>query len=233
MKFVKGDAIAGIIMILINIIAGLIIGVVMKGMSPIEAVQKYTILTIGEGLVAQIPALLITVTAGMVVTRLDPKKRTPTWARTSADRSWRNPRPSGLRWILAASGLIPGLPHIPFLILAAVISGVAYQLYKTVAKKEEEAKAAAVPSKPGSITPRQEAGRSRRGCGGGGDGVGAADAREPGALPGSLCLHRNRWQIHERSAAANEAIAVSWISGSAFPECARAPRCRNSSRASF
>src|SRR5262249_10205093 len=70
MKFVKGDAIAGIIITLINIIGGLVIGVAMRGLTLRDAVQTYSILTIGNGLVAQIPALLISISAGMVVTRV-------------------------------------------------------------------------------------------------------------------------------------------------------------------
>ncbi|HOT01926.1 MAG TPA: flagellar biosynthesis protein FlhA, partial [Acidobacteriota bacterium] len=72
MKFVKGDAIAGIIIALINVIGGLIIGVLMKGMNLVKAAQTYTLLTIGDGLVSQIPALLISVTAGMVTSATPP-----------------------------------------------------------------------------------------------------------------------------------------------------------------
>jgi type III secretion protein V len=159
MKFVKGDAIAGIIMILINIIAGLIIGVVMKGMSPIEAVQKYTILTIGEGLVAQIPALLITMTAGMVVTRVASEETDSNLGKDIGGQIMAQPKAIGIAGgFLLLLGLIPGLPHIPFLILAVTICAVAYQLYKTAGKKEAEAKSAALPSKPGSITPARKPG---------------------------------------------------------------------------
>jgi type III secretion protein V len=70
MKFVKGDAIAGIIIVLVNIIAGLIIGVMQLGMTAGEAVQVYSVLTIGSGLVSQIPALLISISAGLVTTRV-------------------------------------------------------------------------------------------------------------------------------------------------------------------
>ena len=70
MKFVKGDAIAGIIITIVNIIAGMIVGVTQKGMTAGEAVEVYSLLTIGDGLVSQIPALLISITAGIVVTRV-------------------------------------------------------------------------------------------------------------------------------------------------------------------
>lgn len=154
MKFVKGDAIAGIIMILINIIAGLIIGVVMKGMTPLEAVQKYTILTIGEGLVAQIPALLITVTAGMVVTRVASEEENSNLGKDIGGQVLAQPKAIGIAGgFLLLLGLIPGLPHIPFLILAAVICGIAYKLYQAAEKPVEETKAV---SKPGTITPAKK-----------------------------------------------------------------------------
>ncbi len=74
MKFVKGDAIAGIVITLINVCGGIIIGVMMHGMTAIEAVQTYSLLSIGDGLVTQIPALLISITAGIVTTRVSSDK---------------------------------------------------------------------------------------------------------------------------------------------------------------
>jgi type III secretion protein V len=159
MKFVKGDAIAGIIMILINIIAGLIIGVAMKGMDVIHAVQKYTILTIGEGLVAQIPALLITVTAGMVVTRVASEETDSNLGKDIGGQILAQPKAIGIAGgFLLLLGLIPGLPHIPFLLLAAVITGMAYKLYQTKEKAESEGKTTGV-TKPGAIsTPARKPG---------------------------------------------------------------------------
>lgn len=71
MKFVKGDAIAGLVIIFVNILGGVTIGITQKGMSAAEALQLFSVLTIGDGLVSQIPALLIAITAGMIVTRVD------------------------------------------------------------------------------------------------------------------------------------------------------------------
>ena len=75
MKFVKGDVIAGIVIAVINIIGGLIIGVSMHGMTALQAAQTYTLLSIGGGLVAQIPSLLISLTAGIVTTRVSSEKK--------------------------------------------------------------------------------------------------------------------------------------------------------------
>ncbi len=111
-KFVKGDAVAGIIITLINIGAGFVIGVMQKGMPMVEAAANYTILTVGDGLVGQIPALIISTGAGIMVTR------------TAGDEDFGTEmkrqftvHPRAL-WvvsaILFAFALIPGLPQIPF-----------------------------------------------------------------------------------------------------------------------
>ena len=155
MKFVKGDAIAGIIIILINIVAGLIIGVTMKGMEVLQAVQKYTILTIGGGLVAQIPALVITVTAGMVVTRVASEESDSNLGKDIGTQVMAQPKAIGIAaGFLGLLGLIPGLPHIPFLILAAAIGGIAYALNQTKVKQEVESRASA--AKPGGIIPARK-----------------------------------------------------------------------------
>jgi type III secretion protein V len=91
MKFVKGDAMAGLIITAINIIAGVIIGVTMIDMEASEALNVYAILTIGDGLVSQIPAILIAVTAGFIVTRVASEEPSSTWARTSRASCWPSP----------------------------------------------------------------------------------------------------------------------------------------------
>ncbi|MDW8109248.1 MAG: flagellar biosynthesis protein FlhA [Candidatus Kryptonium sp.] len=121
-KFVRGDAIAGLIITVINIIGGLIIGVLQRGMSFTEALQTYTLLTIGDGLVSQIPALIISVSAGMVVTR--------NASGNQFDIEVKGQIFSHPKALLIASGvlaffaIVPGLPMLPFLALS-VISGVA------------------------------------------------------------------------------------------------------------
>lgn len=90
MKFVKGDAIAGLLIIIVNLLAGLAIGVMQKGMSAGDALQLYAVLTVGDGMVSQVPALLIAITAGIIVTR--DGQGAHDLGRISAARSWRSPR---------------------------------------------------------------------------------------------------------------------------------------------
>ena len=143
MKFVKGDAIAGIVITMINIIAGLIIGVAMHGMSATEAVQVYSVLTIGSGLVSQIPALLISISAGMIITRVAAEGPDSNLGAQVAGQILAQPKAiavaAGLMFVMA---LIPGLPKIPFFLLAAVLGGLAYALMKPRAITEEEAEVA-------------------------------------------------------------------------------------------
>jgi len=133
-KFVKGDAIAGLLINVINIVGGIIIGVAQRGMEITDALQTYTILTIGDGLVTQVPALLIATSAGIVVTRsgggdtLDLQMRSQLFS---------NPRVLGT--VSSAVGLfaiVPGMPTIPFLLLSALLGITAY-----VVKKKKKAQA--------------------------------------------------------------------------------------------
>jgi len=147
-KFVRGDAIAGLIITAINIIGGFAIGVLQQGMPFVEAAKTYTILTIGDGLVAQIPALLVSTAAGMVVSR----------AGTESDMGsditrqlFLNPKALlTAAGIMAVLGMVPGLPHIPFFLLSAASGGLAYALGQTEAqeKSAEQELAAAPPAEP-------------------------------------------------------------------------------------
>jgi len=125
-KFVRGDAIAGLVITGINIIGGFIIGTLQKGMAITEAAKTYTILTIGDGLVSQIPALLISTAAGIVVSRAGTETDL---GRDITSQVFINPKAlatsSGVMVLL---GLVPGLPHLPFFILSAVSGGLAYLL---------------------------------------------------------------------------------------------------------
>ena len=139
-KFVKGDAIAAIVIIFINIIGGLVIGMMQKGMPLMQALQHYTLLTVGEGLVNQIPALLISTGTGVIVTRAASE------ANLGTDLI--KQMVSQPKILLVASavlvffGIIPGLPKIPFFILAGLIGVLAYSMQQSiqesVVQEEEE-----------------------------------------------------------------------------------------------
>jgi flagellar biosynthesis protein FlhA len=138
-KFVKGDAIAGIIITLINIVGGLVIGVLQNGMAVGEAARNYTLLTVGDGLVTQIPALIVATAAGIIVTRAG--AGSGSMGGEIANQLLGQPYAIGVTAvILGGFGLIPGLPTIPFLVLALGAGGLAYLL---LGAEREEAAAAA------------------------------------------------------------------------------------------
>jgi flagellar biosynthesis protein FlhA len=127
-KFVRGDAVAGILIMLINVIGGLIVGVLQHSMDFGAAAKTYTLLAIGDGLVAQIPALIISIAAGMVVTRVGDNEDV---SQQFVSQLFRNPK---LLYLTAAIvgllGLIPGMPNFVFLLLASAIATMAWQLEK-------------------------------------------------------------------------------------------------------
>lgn len=141
-KFVRGDAIAGILILFINVIGGLIVGVLQHDLDISTAARNYTLLAIGDGLVAQIPALIISTAAGLVVSRVG----------TDEDISGQLvsqlfSRPQVLTLtaaIIGLMGLIPGMPHVAFLLLAAVLGGGAYMM--TQHKKQAATQVAATPT---------------------------------------------------------------------------------------
>lgn len=131
-KFVRGDAIAGIIIVLINIIGGLIVGVAQHGMSLGEAGSVYTLLTIGDGLVAQIPGLVISIAAGMVVTRVSDNRDVGEQVYTQI---FTNPRTLAITAsIVGILGLIPGMPNMVFLIIALATGALSWRLFKSIPK---------------------------------------------------------------------------------------------------
>ncbi|ADY54973.1 flagellar biosynthesis protein FlhA [Syntrophobotulus glycolicus DSM 8271] len=139
-KFVKGDAIAAIIILFINIIGGLITGVVMKGNSITEALHIYTILTIGDGLVTQIPALLISTATGLVVTRAASEAN---FGEELAKQLFRIPKALYLTASVLVVLAVLGLPRFPMFLLAALSAGAGYYLQKnTTATAEQETAAA-------------------------------------------------------------------------------------------
>ncbi len=128
-KFVRGDAIAGIIIVFINIIGGLIVGVFQHSMSLSQAGSVYTLLTIGDGLVAQIPGLVISIAAGMVVTRVSDNRDVGEQVYTQI---FANSRTLGLTAaIVGTLGLIPGMPNLVFLLIATGTGALAWKLSKT------------------------------------------------------------------------------------------------------
>ena len=157
-KFVRGDAIAGILITLINIIGGFAIGILQKGMPVVEALQKYTLLSIGDGLVAQVPALIVSVAAGILVTRASGDSNLGAHI---SEQLTLYPRAIGVASaMLYAFGLIPGMPILPFFILGTVAAVTAHKLKKsraaTAATKTADKvaagkKDAAVPQKPKAV----------------------------------------------------------------------------------
>lgn len=143
-KFVRGDAIAGLIITGINIIGGFIIGAFQQGMPIAEAAETYTILTIGDGLVSQIPALLISTAAGIVVSRAGTD--------TDIGKDITNQlvlRPKSLSTasgIMVILGLVPGLPHLPFFLLSAASGLMAYLISRPAEEAEESIGAGEEPS---------------------------------------------------------------------------------------
>ncbi len=122
-KFVRGDAVLGLLITGINILGGIYVGMVQQSMALSDAAARYTVLTIGDGLVSQIPALIVSTASGIVVTYSAGGTRV---GKALADQLGRDPRPLwGASAILAALGLIPALPAVPFLLLSACCGGFA------------------------------------------------------------------------------------------------------------
>ncbi len=119
-RFVKGDAIAALLITAVNIVGGIIIGVAQQGLSLADAATKFTILTVGEGLVSQIPALIISTAAGIMVTHASAGVQVGT---VLSNQLSANPKALKLAaWVIAAFGLVPGLPKIPFIGIAIALA---------------------------------------------------------------------------------------------------------------
>ncbi|MDF2578072.1 MAG: sctV [Chlamydiales bacterium] len=129
MKFVKGDAIAGIIITLINVIGGLLIGNMMHGMSLMDSAKTYAILSIGDGLISQLPALFISITAGIVTTRVSSEEKDSNLGKEFSGQLLKQPKALMITAIfLLLIGLIPGFPFAPFLLLALIFGGLGFTL---------------------------------------------------------------------------------------------------------
>ncbi|MBF0178808.1 MAG: flagellar biosynthesis protein FlhA [Magnetococcales bacterium] len=134
-KFVRGDAVAAIIITFINIIGGFIIGVGQHGLSAADSANIYTILTVGDGLVAQIPALVISTAAGFLVTRASSDENL---GEHVGGQITAQPRVILLSsGVLGLFAIMPGMPTVPFAILAVLLGGWAYLLFKKLEKAEQ------------------------------------------------------------------------------------------------
>jgi len=139
MKFVKGDAIAGLIITFVNIIAGIATGVTQMGMSASEALSTYSVLTIGDGLVSQIPSLLISLSSGFIITRVASEER---GTQLGSDiLSQITAYPVALMYtgfLLLGMALVPGLPTVPFIIAGSLIAFSGYRLSKRTVENEKD-----------------------------------------------------------------------------------------------
>jgi flagellar biosynthesis protein FlhA len=152
-KFVKGDAIAGIIITIINLIGGFIIGMVQRGMSAGDALHTYSLLTVGDGLVTQIPALLMSVATGLIVTRATSQGDMG----SDAAKQLLQHRPA-LQIAGAGSiglALIPGMPKLPFLLIGVILVVIAARMPKPASDEEVAAPAATNALAPAPETPQQ------------------------------------------------------------------------------
>ena len=152
-KFVRGEAVAGILIIFVNIGGGFLIGVLQHGLSLLQAAETYTILTIGDALVSQIPALMISTAAGMIVSRAASDQ---SMGKELGRQLKLQPQAISLSaGILFILGLIPGLPHLPFISLSLVIGFVGYLTFKEQKRMEtknaEASQKTALPAPPEQV----------------------------------------------------------------------------------
>jgi flagellar biosynthesis protein FlhA len=152
-KFVKGDAMAGIMIVAINLLGGIVIGVLQQGMPFSKAAQHFSLLTVGDGLCAQIPALLISVATGIIVTRSASDDDLGTDVAKQVLANKRAPMVAGGALLLLA--LVPGLPKIPFILMGGLFMAVGYKIDDIFPK--DELALAGVPGGPGELPPGQQA----------------------------------------------------------------------------
>ncbi len=134
-KFVRGDAVAGILILLINIVGGLGVGTLQHGLAFSQAMEYYTLLTIGDGLVAQIPGLLLSTATAIIVTRVNSSQD---MSGQVSSQVLSNPKALAISaGIIGALGLIPGMPNIVFIIISGSLGYVAYRVYQKKLDKEQ------------------------------------------------------------------------------------------------
>jgi flagellar biosynthesis protein FlhA len=148
-KFVRGDAIAGLLITGVNLLGGFVIGMVQRGMGAAEALSTYTVLTVGDGLVTQIPALIVSTAAGIIVTY---GTSTPSVGPAIAAQLTRHPRAVWMvSGILAAFAVVPGFPKVPFILLSGVAASIAW-----VAQNQEKKRLALAAVKEFAPPPEPE-----------------------------------------------------------------------------
>jgi len=151
-KFVRGDAIAGILIVAINIVGGIIIGIVQEGMNVADAIQTFTLLTIGDGLVTQVPALIVSMAAGMMVSKagIEGSSEKALFGQLSY-----YPQALGLAaFVMAVMAMLPGMPHLVFMALAAGAGALAYVAWKS--KETTRLESARKEASKGEVTPPDE-----------------------------------------------------------------------------
>jgi flagellar biosynthesis protein FlhA len=144
-KFVKGDAIAGVIITTINLLGGFVIGVMQLGMSPAEAVSNYSVLTVGDGLVTQVPALLVSISSGLIVTRAAGDSDLGSSVLGQFAKQTKPMQTAGIA--LLVMGLVPGMPKLPFFVVGGVMLFTARRLAATAREAVDET----VPDTPAEL----------------------------------------------------------------------------------
>lgn len=150
-KFVRGDATAGILILIINIVGGFFVGVFQHGLSASEAAKTYTLLTIGDGLVAQVPSLMLSIAAAVIVTRVS---KAQDMGKQLMSQIFGQPRALAVAGaVLGVMGMIPGMPNIAFLLLGCTCGGAAWLMIKRERETAERVaqKAAEVPPPPPQV----------------------------------------------------------------------------------
>src|SRR3954453_19993681 len=155
-KFVKGDAMAAVLITAINLIGGIVVGVVQQGMPFGEAINHFSLLSVGDGLAAQIPALLISVATGIIVTRSASEKDLGSELASQVLKQRKAPLVAGS--VICAFALVPGLPKLPFLVIGGLLFAIGRALKDVLAEREREAAAlAAAPAKAAEPSSRDQA----------------------------------------------------------------------------
>src|SRR4051795_12109976 len=150
-KFVKGDAMAAVLITGINLIGGIVVGVVQQGLPIGEAINHFSLLSVGDGLAAQIPALLISVATGIIVTRSASERDLGTDLASQVLKQRKAPMVAGA--VICCFALVPGLPKLPFLIIGGLLFMIGRSLKDVLAEREVEAAAAAAAKMPALADP--------------------------------------------------------------------------------